>query len=547
MARGSAAHADRGGGSGALIVVCCLVLLTGSCASSDDGAERVTSTIPAPEISTTSTTVVWPTHGWPVSTPEEQGLDSVVLADLVDQLVAVGGIDSVTVVRNGHVVLDTTIYPFPEDTGHGMYSVTKSVIGTLIGIAIDRGLLSGVDVPVIDILPEAAPKVVEDSKAAMTVEDLLTMATGLDCRDSFLYGYEGLADMLASEEWSANVLALPMREEPGTRFEYCNGASHLLSAIITELTGKPASEFAEDVLFRPLGISDVTWPNKVNGVTVGFSELVLEPSDAAKIGYLYLREGEWDGEQVVSRSWIEAATTAHTYGGVVGQYGYQWWVEGAGISVARGAGGQTIFVLPLLDLVVVFTAGLPPIHENRPDQLLRRYVLLAAKPDPLPPNPDGLARLEAAIEAARSGPEPSPVTMPERSDRIDSVRYEFRPDESPLEWFTLAFEDEFARLVIEGLAADSYEVAFRGFEPVDGPIEVQIGLNGRFVIGELFGLPAGWRGQWIADDTFVVEFQVLGRTNDRGTLEFAFGGGTAHLRLQVLEGVPLESVADRTG
>lgn len=531
------------------VVAACLILVAGACAGSDeDGADTTTSTSLAPTTSTTSPTVPWPTHGWPASTPEEQGIDSGLLADLVDQIVTDEGIDSVMVVRNGHVVLDTTIYPFPDDTGHAMYSVTKSVIGTLVGIAIDRGLLAGVDVPVVDLLEEAAPENVEAGKVAMTVEHVLTMATGLDCRDSALYGYQGFPDLVSSDDWAAHVLALPMTEDPGTRFEYCNGASHLLSEIITAVTGAPASEFAQDVLFAPLGITDVRWPANADGVTVGFSELVIEPSDAAKIGYLYLREGEWDGDQVVSRAWVEAATTAHAYGGVVGRYGYQWWADAAGVSVtARGAGGQFIHVVPKLDLVVVFTAGLPQNQEGRPIELMQRYVLLAAKPDPLPPNPDGLARLEAAIEAARTGPRPSPVTWPDMAESIDGARFEFGPDESPLEWFTLAFDDESARLTIEGLAPDidGYEVAVIGFEPVEGPVEFEIGVNGRFVVGDLYGLPTAWRGRWVADDTFVVEFQVLGRTSDRGTFEFTFGDDTAELRFRNLSGVPLVSTAVR--
>ena len=112
-------------------------------------------------------------------------MDSGVLADLAEQAVAQDGIDSVTVVRNGYVVLDAVIYPFPEETAHNGYSCTKSVTGTLIGIAIDQGLLAGVDVPVVELLPDAAPDEVDEQKAAMTVEDLLTMSSGLRCQDSY--------------------------------------------------------------------------------------------------------------------------------------------------------------------------------------------------------------------------------------------------------------------------------------------------------------------------------------------------------------------------
>jgi CubicO group peptidase (beta-lactamase class C family) len=242
------------------IVVVCVVLTVGGCGSSEDATES--SALGAAETTSalTLSVAVWPTATWPVSTPEEQGMDSAVLADLVEDVTDLGGIDSVTVVRNGYVLLDTVVYPFPEDTRHIIHSCTKSITATLIGIAIDDGLLAGVDVPVVEVLADAAPETADELKASMTVEDLLTMSTGLDCRDSGKYRWEGMYEMMASDDWSSHVLGLPMVEELGTRFEYCNGASYLLSAILSEVTGKSASEFAAEVLFAPLGITDYVWP-----------------------------------------------------------------------------------------------------------------------------------------------------------------------------------------------------------------------------------------------------------------------------------------------
>lgn len=243
---------------------------------------------------------VWPTAGRLASTPEDQGMDSEVLADLVEYVAAIDGIDSVTVVRNGSVVLDTVMYPFPEATGHVIHSVTKSIIGTLIAIAIDRGLLAGVEIPVVEILSDAAPKTVDELKASMTVEHLLTMSAGLDCREPDTY----MTEMVASGDWTRYLLTLPMVEEPGTRFQYCDGASHLLSAILTEATGMSAASFADEVLFEPLGITDYMWPAGPDGTSTGWGEIVLQPADMAKLGYLYLRGGAWDGDRVVSTDWI---------------------------------------------------------------------------------------------------------------------------------------------------------------------------------------------------------------------------------------------------
>ncbi|MEN8115130.1 MAG: serine hydrolase, partial [Actinomycetota bacterium] len=236
----------------------------------------------------------WPTDGWRISTPEERGMDSDTLANMIERMISEDyEIDSVTVVRNGYIVLDATFYPFPPDTGHIIHSCTKSVVGSLVGVAIDRGLLEGLDQPVVEILPDSAPSSPDALKASMTLEDVLTMTTGLQCRDSYLYRWEGLREMRASDDWAAYVLDLPMSEEPGTRFEYCNGASHLLSAIITEVTGMSALEFASEELFTPLGITDVSWPANADGVNHGWGEMVLRPHDMAKFGYLYLNGDSW--------------------------------------------------------------------------------------------------------------------------------------------------------------------------------------------------------------------------------------------------------------
>ena len=231
-----------------------------------------------PEPVTATGDVPWPTDGWITSTPEAQGMDAGRLADLVEYLSASPGIDSVAVVRHGHLILDAVFYPFPAERAHIIHSCTKSVVGTLIGIAIDGGLIESTSVPVVEILADAAPSDIDDLKEAMTVEDLLTMSAGLDCRDSYIYGWQGMREMRRSDDWAAHMLALPMSEEPGILFEYCNGASYLLSAILTEVTGGPAVDFARAALFEPLGITDVTWPLSPNGINIGWGNMHLQPS-----------------------------------------------------------------------------------------------------------------------------------------------------------------------------------------------------------------------------------------------------------------------------
>jgi CubicO group peptidase (beta-lactamase class C family) len=343
----------------------------------------------------------WPTAGWQVSTPEEQGMDSELLAEMLGIIDDENyQIDSVTVVRNGYIVADAITHPPKTDSKHIIYSCTKSVVSILIGIAINQGHIEGVEQPVQDFFPDREIENIDANKEAMTLEHLLTMSTGLECRDSYLYRWQGMHEMMSSPDWAGYVLDLPMVDAPGNQFEYCNGASHLLSAIISETTGLNALEYAEENLFGPLGITDVDWPADPQGVTVGFSELRMHPQDMAKIGYLYLNEGEWDGEQVVSSEWVAASSQEHISATLADGYGYQWWVEDSGIYLALGYRGQFIYVMPGMDLVVVFTSTLPDYDFYVPRALLDDYVIPAVLSDgALPANPDGTALLEYRIEA----------------------------------------------------------------------------------------------------------------------------------------------------
>ncbi len=344
----------------------------------------------------------WPTGGWRTSTPEQQGMDSESLARMMQQIARQDyKIDGVVVVRNGYVVAEAYVFPFEQDDLHIVYSCTKSVVSALVGIAIDQGAIEGVAQPVLDFFPDRAVANVDANKEAMTLEDVLTMSNGLNCRDSYLYNWEGLTQMRNSADWTQFVLDLPMREEPGTRFEYCNGGAHLLSAIVQETTGMGASDFARARLFGPLGITTFEWPSSPQGVSIGYSDLCLTPRDMAKFGYLYLNEGAWDGEQVVPSAWVEASTSRHIRAGTLSDgYGYQWWVDAAGYYMALGYSGQYIVVVPDKDLVVVFVSTLADEDFFVPEELLKQYVLPAVtSSEPLPPNSKGLKALEASVDA----------------------------------------------------------------------------------------------------------------------------------------------------
>jgi CubicO group peptidase (beta-lactamase class C family) len=346
----------------------------------------------------------WPTKAWSTSTPEEQGMDSQPLAEMFESIRERGySIDSATVIRNGTIVADATVYPFKPDSPHAIHSCTKSVVSALIGIAIDQGHLEGLEQPVLDIFPKRTVAHLDADKQAMTLEHVLMMASGLECRDSYLYRWRGLQQMRQSDDWVQFVLDLPMAEPPGTRFEYCNGGSLLLSDIIQEATGVSAVEFAQKHLFTPLGIEDVRWPTNPQGISIGWGELHMKPRDMARIGYLYLNEGQWDGEQIVSAEWVRASTRKHIPATLQDGYGYHWWVADDGVFMALGYAGQYIVVVPEQELVVVFTSDLAEQDFYVPQDLLNAFIIPAVESSGrLPANPDGVARLEAAIDALAS-------------------------------------------------------------------------------------------------------------------------------------------------
>jgi CubicO group peptidase (beta-lactamase class C family) len=330
----------------------------------------------------TSLTSYWPTEGWRTATPEEVGIDS----EMLNQIPRIiqeeeRGVDSLLVVKDGYLVMDKYFEPFKKGERHRIYSCTKSVVSTLIGIAIEEGYIEGINQTLLEFFPDRTPKNLNDWKKSITLENLLTMSAGFDAQDSWLYNWIGLNRMHESPDALQYVLDLEVIEEPGTRFEYTNGVSHLLSCIISEVTGMSSLEYAHDRLFTPLGFDEVEWKTDSLGRNWGYSTLYLTPHDMAKFGYLFLNNGTWDGEQIVSERWVREATRKHLDAPLWPGYGYQWWVDSWGHYLALGYRGQLIFVVPIDNLVVVFT-GSDPDNPGFTDYLMKNWILPAISTDP---------------------------------------------------------------------------------------------------------------------------------------------------------------------
>ena len=248
-------------------------------------------------------------------------------------------------------------------------SVSKSIISALVGVAIDRGMVPGPETPIRTYFPEIATDK-DARKQRITIEDLLTMRSGLESTSNRNYGA-----WVQSRNWVQHALAKPLFAEPGTEMEYSTGNTHLLSAILTKATGASTWQFAQDSLAKPLGFTLPRWPQDPQGIYFGGNDMLLTPRQMLSFGELYLRHGRISVKgsdpttQVVPRKWIEQSFVPRGVSPISGnQYGYGWWMRelaGHQAYFAWGFGGQYIILVPDLDLVVVTTSASTVAEDRR--------------------------------------------------------------------------------------------------------------------------------------------------------------------------------------
>lgn len=341
----------------------------------------------------------WPTDGWPRTAPETVGLAPEPLASLDAEFAAgkVPLVDDFLVARCGAIAFErhythdyATIYrkeahergplnarltgrynyfdpawhPYYHGTdAHTMQSVSKSVTSAIIGVAITRGdFRASLDTPVLHWFDAGRVKNVDARKARMTLRHVLTMTTGLDWDEDVPYDdpRNGSSLMEATRDWVQFVIDQPMAREPGSAFAYSSGASELLAHIFRKETGQDIERYARAHLFRPLGITHYYWKRTPLGEVDTEGGLYLSSGDLAKFGYLYLRNGVWNGARLLSPQWISDSLAPRVDAGLGWRYGYQWWLAPYGEGphyawAALGIGGQHLFVFPEDDLVVVVT------------------------------------------------------------------------------------------------------------------------------------------------------------------------------------------------
>ncbi|MBN2072736.1 MAG: serine hydrolase [Actinobacteria bacterium] len=479
----------------------------------------------------------WPTQGWEQSTPEEQGMDSGKILEMVEFYEEKRSenknilIDSVTIIRNGYIVSEIYFNPlFPKDTVHIIQSCTKSIMSALIGIAIDQGYIKSVDIPIMDIFDDENIGNTDKRINKLTLKDLLTMQTGLHSQDDQWYEYKGLFDWQATDgDWTEYILNLPFEADPGTRFDYSNMASFLLSAIISETTGMDTLSFARKYLFDPMGIKDVRWEKSPQGIYMGFARMWLKPDDMAKIGLLYLQKGKWDRQQLVPSTWIEESLTAYSFpkkyryiyndegrvdymtsGGAwmssnlirpfADGYGYQWWLDKSGMYSAVGTGGQYIMIVPGKNLLVVFTGKLSGIDVFLPATMLNKYIIPSVVSDePLPVNSTAQNKLASLSEPPQLDIKPGQVqVLPEIAEEISGKTYLLDSNPWNYNHFKLVFDPD------KDYAEFSYTAKQKDI------VKYQVGMDSVYRLSESNGDTYAAYGYWSAPDTFVIEYELIG-------------------------------------
>jgi CubicO group peptidase (beta-lactamase class C family) len=321
----------------------------------------------------------WPTEGWLQSTADEQGLNGTLLEEMLafcDNTFLQG----IMVVRNGYNVLEE--YPDPEFNESSLsdtWSVTKSVISILVGIALDEGYISSLDEAMVSFFPDRTIANLDSQKESITLKHLLTMKSGLQWN---AYGDNDNAVMCQSSDWVQYVLDRPMSDTPGETWHYNSGATHILSAILYNTTGMTPSAFADIHLFQPLGIDEYEWETDPQGLDFGGWGLQLTLQDMAKIGFLFLHKGTWDAEQIVSAAWVEDSTKAYSTGVAYynifqGDYGYLWWLKPSyNAYCAFGLHGQFIWVFSDRNVIFVTkSSSMPSI-----DYMITEYILPSVEP-----------------------------------------------------------------------------------------------------------------------------------------------------------------------
>ena len=338
---------------------------------------------------------------WEKESPESQSIRSEDMAGMIEYIDSNKiSIHSIIIYQNGTIPLEVYFKPYNKHVSHNMKSTSKVVISALVGIALREGYIESLDESAFSYFPEY--DVNSGRKSSITLRDLLTMSSGLKWEENNL---NSMYTFFVSKRIVKRVLNQPLVSEPGSKFNYNTGLTHLLSAIISKASGTSTLQFAERYLFQPLDIHNVQWEKDRDGFHIGGSELFMTPRAMTKFGVMYLNGGEYAGRQIVPKDWVTESTMTQIEGlfhGARVKYGYLWWVDignqlftyldNEKDFLAMGVHGQRIYICPNLDTVVVITAD--QSDESQCDILIRDFIMPAfSKEVDLPSHPTAETRL----------------------------------------------------------------------------------------------------------------------------------------------------------
>jgi CubicO group peptidase (beta-lactamase class C family)/polyisoprenoid-binding protein YceI len=315
---------------------------------------------------------------WKESTLKDQGIDEALIGKIDEEISKnYKKIYSLLIIKNGFMVYEKYYHSHDKDTITPVFSVTKSVLSALTGIAIKEGNLSSVDQKISDLIPDNFNGKTENKKE-ITIRHALTMTGGLDSVDA------NIGSWFKSSNYVNYVIDQPLTSASGTKFVYNTGLTHLLSAVLTKATGKSTKAFADQYLFGPLEITNYKWDMDPQGVYNGGTNLSLTPRDMAKLGYVYLHHGKWEGKQLIPEAWVAESTKKQIDVNSQTNYGYLFWIselEGKGKKLfsyeAFGYGEQHIRVIPELDTVIVVTSDSNSSEMSNANELIQKYIVPA--------------------------------------------------------------------------------------------------------------------------------------------------------------------------
>ncbi|NIM20479.1 MAG: serine hydrolase [Candidatus Latescibacteria bacterium] len=433
---------------------------------------------------------------WEPCPPEEQGMDSRELALMLARVKELElDMHSLIMIRNGRVILECYVHPYDETSLHNVKSVSKSIISAMVGISLREGIIESLDETVYDHFPQYFTDETDPRKKSITLRHLLTMTSGLDLDENGPI----MRMIFNSSDWIGATLARPMVEDPGTRYTYCTGLTHLMSGILTEASGRGLLELCNTYLFNPLGITDVQWLRGPKGYYFGGAELFMTPRDLARFGTLFLNKGQWNGEQIVPSEWIKESTSGRVQIPCGNQqYGYWWYVNDDGFVDAIGWGGQGISYHREANIVMVVTSA---THETG-DILFRDFDESTISDEAHPANPEAYEELTKIINDLEHPAPKQPSNPPAIAAEIAGKRYWLNPNPR-YKAVTFDFPHE--------------DTGVMTLETPNAKYELAVGLDGIYRVTDVrdFGRVQGGsrlaaRGNWLEDGTFSMDLHEIG-------------------------------------